>query len=153
MNDRINALIPRAIEVIDKVDIANSKGEVNSKFKGYIASFGSSIVLSGLLPSISFYTDTSSINGDPTPGQNRNLLLKAITLLLDPNNPSDLMDHVLKKSLNNPATSPKNADVEITMADLDIDQLEILQDDIFDAALALKMALRTFKLVTKNEGS
>lgn len=57
---KIEAYIPKAIEAIEALDIANDKGEVAKQFNGYIASFGASIRQSGLLATVLFYTNANS---------------------------------------------------------------------------------------------
>ena len=55
ISDKINNLVPKAMEAIRKVGIANNDDVVAKEFEGYIASFGPNIIQSGLLPTLIFF--------------------------------------------------------------------------------------------------
>ena len=50
----------RADAAIQAVEIVNKDGNIASEFGGYISSFGAAIVQSGLLPTIAFFSRTST---------------------------------------------------------------------------------------------
>lgn len=126
MKKRIEKYIPDAIELISEAKIANENGEVNNEFNGYFSSFGASIVQSGLKPTLAFFSNEKT-------AKERSKILKAIyKLVVDKNAPNDiepkkLLDHIIK--------NPK--------------QEELLKAKIIDASIALKLAVRTYKLVKK----
>jgi len=126
MNKKVNELIPKALDAI-----TNSRMAVNGKFekeyKGYIASMGASIIQSGLIATLAFYSNVSEKT------VKRKNVLDAILLLIAPNDQKDLLKYVLSK------VKPNNA------AALNSDELKKFEIKISDALIALKLALRTFK--------
>ncbi len=152
--DKINALIPMAMEVIEAVeykeDKKDSKGEVfkivqdngvvDKVYEGYIASFGANLNQSGLLPTLVFYQKNK---GDGK----RILWSKAIYKMLTgeySKNENDLIKYVIEESIQNGKKDP------YTLGDLDVDKLDDLEDKISEIVIALKLAVRTFK-IKKNE--
>ncbi len=121
--DRINDLIPLAID----------------------AAFGANLQQSGLLPTLVFYQKTK---GDGK----RILWSKAIYKMLtgeDSKNENDLIKYVIEESIDK---STKNAKKDsYTLGDLDVDILDDLEDKISEIAIALKLAVRTFKIKEKDE--
>jgi len=122
MNRRIEKLIPDAIDVVKEVLEKDEK--VASEYNGYIASFGASIITSGLLPAIAFYESESS-----GAQKDRKKLMTAIRKLIkktkkESDNNETLMKYVL----------PHKND------------LSEIKEEITDAAIALKLAIRTFEL-------
>lgn len=111
MRNRIENYIPKALEAIEKFDIANS-GEVPKQFNGYIASFGASIRQAGLFATVLFYANEQS-NAE----KDRKKVIKAIEYIIE--------DEIVK---NNRVEQSMRAKVE-------------------DAAVALKLSVRTFKLI------
>ncbi len=116
MKKRIEDYIPRAIELIKEVEIAKD-GEVNNKFNGYFSSFGASIVQSGLKPTLAFFSNEES----------KEMIVKAIAELLKKHGEAigdlKLLDYVIASSNE-----------------------ENLKSKIIDASIALKLAVRTYKL-------
>ncbi|MEO0625666.1 MAG: type III-B CRISPR module-associated protein Cmr5 [Bacteroidota bacterium] len=75
IKQEITQLFPAAIEAT-KAHLMNDQQQVISEFDGYAASLGASICISGLIPTLAFYTDTKdNKNGNKT---QRYRLLKAI---------------------------------------------------------------------------
>lgn len=126
--------IEDAITVIDNVEIPDPKTkEVDSEFKGYFASFGASIIQSGALPTAIFFE-----NEESNPSAARTKVPKAILLLLQMKYPEDaslktakLLSGYLR---NNNSNGDKN---------------DNKTPKIITATVALKMALRTYKIKTK----
>jgi CRISPR-associated protein Cmr5 len=108
---KIEAYIPRAIEAIEQLAIANN-GEVAKQFNGYIASFGASVRQAGLLATVLFYGNANS-----NTEKEREKVVKAIEMMIG----HDIVNH-------NQVEKSTRVKVE-------------------DAAIALKLAIRTYKLV------
>jgi len=106
MSREVEAYIPKALEAIESLSIANDKGEIAKQFNGYIASFGASMRQAGLLSTILFYSNANS-NAE----KEREKVVKAIEKIISPAT----------------LTQENRAKVE-------------------NAAIALKLAVRTYKL-------
>lgn len=137
MNEKINSQIPKAILVIENFLFDKKKNVLPKEFKGYIPSMGASIIQSGLLPTLAFYQNDS---GKKAKSSN---LLRAILELIKPNGSedSDLISFVIQKS--------KNGNINgsyISNNELDFDKLYLLEEEISDALIAIKLAFRTFKI-------
>lgn len=121
----VESLMPKAIETVQNI-LLNEAGKVQKEYKGYIASFGASIIQSGLITAIAFYENTDSQVGDK-----RRLLMKAILRLIDedafnintPDNQYRLLDCVLSNQ----------------------DNYRELEDKIINASIAIKLAMRTYE--------
>lgn len=109
-----------AIRAINEVKISKT-GETPSEFTGYIASFGAAVVQSGLLPAVIFFEDKGGAS------QDRPKLMSAIRQMLG-------------------ITQPKLSDY-LLMPETD---LIAARNDVLRMAIALKLALRTFKKSTKS---
>lgn len=121
----INDEIAIAYDAIRAVGIANVKGEVKKTFRGQVTSFGASVLMGSLLPSIAFFSDSekSSVN--------RELILEAIFLILQKQgkvrtNEKDLFEY----AKNNPKES---------------------KEEILNAATALKLAMNLYHLIGETE--
>lgn len=137
MNETINKLIPKAIQAIKDSKMADSSNVVNKEFKGYISSMGASILQTGLLATIAFYAN------DDNKKAKSSFLLKAIFLMIKPNNSNtnNLITYVINQSKKD-ANLPDN----VSINNLDFDKLYLEEEKITNALIALKLALRTFKL-------
>lgn len=133
---RIEKMIPSAIASVISCKIAtkqNNDGidKVESEFNGYISSLGASIVYAGLLPTMVFF---STQGGSKV---NRPAIIKAIEHILKENsflkNDVPLLDTIKK----------------LVQADNNA-ELARLGDLIADAAVALKLAVRTYPEKPKN---
>lgn len=125
MNKKINELIPKALEAIKSSKMADNSDLVDKEYKGYIASMGASIIQSGLLATLAFYSNEQSGSADK-----RLKLMKAIVkTILNANSEKKILDYVLIGSHN--GTNK-----------YEIDKFE---KKISDALIALKLAIRTFK--------
>ncbi|MBK6914997.1 MAG: type III-B CRISPR module-associated protein Cmr5 [Ignavibacteriales bacterium] len=124
MNKKVNELIPKALAAITASEMA-SADSVDKEYKGYIASMGASIIQSGLIATIAFYSNKQSGSADK-----RLKLMKAIVkTILNTNSDEKLLDYLLTGS-HNGTNKPE------------IDKFE---KQISDALIALKLALRTFQ--------
>ncbi|MEA4926822.1 MAG: type III-B CRISPR module-associated protein Cmr5 [Syntrophomonadaceae bacterium] len=119
---QVEDYIPKALVALESCEIM-SKGLIPKEFKGYIASFGAAIITNGLLPAIAFYQDQGEAK------KKRNSLMKAILYIIDEDghNHQSLMVYV---------------------NDRQQDRAEI-KDKIMAAAVALKLAMRTFEFTEK----
>lgn len=125
---RLDKMIPMAIEVIKTVGIPK-QGRVNNTFHGYMASFGADMVLTSPLAAAIFFEDKSGAK------ESRELVPKAILRLLSMEKPTEVRlqgDEKLSAYLIRHAQEGKLP--------------KTLVDDLVAAAVALKMALRTFPL-------
>lgn len=118
---RIEKYLPKAIKLIENGGFLKDK-EIPGVYNGYISSFGASIIQSGLLATSAFYENQQSKSE-----QNREKVTKVILKLIDEKaNTGRLFDYLQKKKI-----TPE------------------LTDKIRDAAVALKLGIRTFKLADK----
>lgn len=127
----IEKILPAAIQAVkDKVI---TKNEVPKEFNGYISSFGASIIMSGLLPTLVFFSQEGKSKG------NRKSVIDAI-------------EQILNAEYNGLLSADNNLlkTVEI-MVNKNID-MQRLQDKIQEAGIALKLAIRIFPK-SKNESN
>ena len=74
---KIEDLIPIALDAAKKfIAVDRDKFIIPKQFKGYISSFGSSIIQSGMLPTLAFYSDAKKSKGD------RSMLIPALIYIL-----------------------------------------------------------------------
>lgn len=126
---RIQIMIPDAIEAARNNLVQN--GKIKNEFNGYISSFGASIISAGLLPSIIFYSQKGE-------SAERNKIITSIEFILRKHGyPQDfnLLNRV--KALYTGMTNQP--------------EIDRLTDRIFDAAIALKLAIRTFPKLKKGQ--
>ncbi len=126
MKKRIEIYLPKALTILKDVGIVASNDSADSKFKGYFSSFGAVIVLSGIKPTFAFYANE---NSDET--KKRAKILTAIYKLVVP--------------ADNQNLNPKPKDLLKYYIDNENVDLQLKQK-ILDAAIALKLALRTYNL-------
>ncbi|MEM6342924.1 MAG: type III-B CRISPR module-associated protein Cmr5 [Bacteroidota bacterium] len=131
MNRIIETLIPHAIDVVQDSGISR-KGEVDPEFKGYIASFAASIIQAGLLPAVIFFEDE-----DTNSQKDRFLVPKAVLMLL-------LKSGLLASSMQGHKRLSKY------ILATDADYVPGLQQKILHAAVAIKLAIRTYPKKTQN---
>lgn len=117
---KLDRLIPLAIDAANK-NLAKN-GMIPKEYNGYISSFGAS-ARSGLKPAVAFFENKSADSM-----QDKTMLMKAVLEIICKYRqvipePATLMEYVL---------SPETGD--------------FLKKDVMDAATALKLAIRTFKL-------
>lgn len=112
----------------DAIDTARNHlvedGKIKNEFNGYISSFGASIISAGLLPSIIFYSQ----KGDSA---ERNKIILCIEAILKKHGYPDSFN-LLKTVESHFKNTPNQAEINR------------LTDKIFDATIALKLAIRTF---------
>ncbi len=141
--DTINNYIPKAMEAIKKVEIADKNDTVKGVYEGYIARFGANIRQSGLLPTLVFFNNDKKENKDKGKEGESSKWLRAILYVLTGSIGNSGVD-LIKYVINETKKSEKN---EYQQTDLDFDELMSLQSKIEDIVVALKLAVRTFKIV------
>ena len=102
-----------------------NNGEICKEFKGYISSFGAAITQSGLLPALAFNHQSESGSK-----KDRILLMEAIFLLI--------------KKMRNDEIIVKENLFEYAKV---VSDLRFLKNQIVDATTAIKLVIRTYKLV------
>jgi len=134
MKKRIEKCLPDAIKIISKVEIkdgdktfkiANSNNEVDNKFSGYFSAFGASIVLSGMKPALAFYSNVKTV-------KERALILSAVYALINKTNENEIKN-----------IKP----IDLLLFYIENENDKLLKQKILDAAIALKLAVRTYKLI------
>lgn len=123
----IQKIIPTAIKAAEKHLVNN--GKISSEYNGYISSFGASVISAGLLPSIIFYSQQGE-------SKERQKIIAAIEQILRKHGYPDI--NLLEKVEK--LFKGKNTQADINR----------LTEKIFDAAIALKLAIRTFP-IPKND--
>ena len=138
---RIDELIPKAIEAINRNKIPGANNIVPNEYKGYIDTFGASIVQNGLIPAIIFF-EAGGKEGEPNTYdpekqriyENRKKLMKTILDLI--------------KGIEKGKTSTLYEYVTLQKKSMDEKQI---RQQVVDAAIAVKLALRTFAIRKKDE--
>ena len=134
MKKTLQELIPTARKVIKDVEIAN-QGQVSTLFKGYISSFGASIVQAGLLPTVIFFENDSK-----TESEARKKVCQAIYLMIEREKDSQrAVSNLDDYQFHNYLLGKENGQERFKNPQL--------LKKVTDYAIALKIALRTFKLV------
>jgi len=119
----VEDLVAKAIEAIEEHLVNN--GEVDRQYNGYISNFGASIIQSGLIPTIAFFSSEKSSSE-----KDRKKLLEAILFLI--------------KDMDNSVDSSRLIDYAIR--EQNKNKLDLAEERILRSATAIKLAIRTFKL-------
>lgn len=127
---RIEKFLPEAIASITDCKIAE-KGKVDGAFNGYISSLGASIISAGLLPTMIFFSNKGGSQAD------RPAIIRAVEQILKKHHYLGANDRMLENIM---AMVKKN----------DNPGLARLSSLIADAAVAIKLAIRTFPENNKN---
>lgn len=135
MKKRIEKMIPLAMTAIEdhfkKED--GSIPPIPRTFQGSISSMGASILQMGLLPTLAVFADTDTGAKD----DQRTKLLDIISNVLAKY--TDYGDNALFRNRGSKSACK-------VAADMNEEQRKRLKDVILDAAVAVKLSLRTFKL-------
>ncbi len=125
----VEKLIPAAIASV-QANLAKNES-VNKAYKGYISAFGAGIIQSGLLPTLAMYKGTE---GSDHKKAETGHLLKAIFEVIKVNrkpeiiSDQDLFDYALRVMQ-------------------DGNKQQMVMNEIINASIAVKLAIRTFKLI------
>lgn len=123
--------LQRALEVAARLQPSAEVRVLDEKLKSDISSFGTAVLHSGLLPGIALFSDSSTNSG-----KRRVQLLNAVYLVLETD-----------ASLPNRGQISKTETLLLRKAmDCPPAENDRLRNAVMDAAIALKLALRTFEL-------
>jgi CRISPR-associated protein Cmr5 len=134
MRHRVDEFLPFAFKAIENVQIGNKRiykekdgaRTVPKEFKGYISSLGASIIQAGVKAALTFYeAEESGSKSD------RRFVNAAIKYILTKNSDTEYSDFKLTGLLE----GLSSFDEQLRKA-----------EEIMDAATALKLALRTYKM-------
>lgn len=141
MQKKIEHLLPAALNAVNQVLVKEyGKNKIPKGYQGAISGFGTSLIQMGLLPTLAVYSDK-----DSSASIKRPLLLEALFSILT----SDACKFSAKVELPEISFEKnqlKNADgvlEEIASSNYSRE----LKEHLMHAALALKLAIRTYKLV------
>ncbi len=139
MLKKIEYLLPAALDSIDK-NLAghdDHKEGIPSGYQSAIAGFGTSLLQMGLLPTLAVYCDQ-----DHQAGIRRDLFLQTLFAILL-HEKSHLSEKAKKELFENGRVNLKNLLRKV-------DQSQVLKQELksqlMEAALAFKLAIRTYKL-------
>jgi CRISPR/Cas system CMR-associated protein Cmr5 small subunit len=151
---RIEKLLPLALQAIRKELVKSDGLSVREEYDGYVASFAPSVRTANLLPTLSFYTDIHKVEEksenkghdgrDPRRCHVTAAMYRIIKKEIEQEvKLDDLLYYALEKTygsdLRNTPAFPAHSKRPP----------EDLRQEIMDAAIALKLALRNFKQVPK----
>jgi CRISPR-associated protein Cmr5 len=149
--NKIEKLLPYSLKAAQRF-ITIDKGELSvpKQFKGYISSFGASVIQSGLMPTLAFYSDAKKAKGD------RSLLVPALIDILFQNE-SYPIDIEVQKKLDD-LDKDKEKDMKqivhyffAWLLEANSENPQKLRKELMDASIALKLALRTFREVDNDK--
>ncbi|MEM6525876.1 MAG: type III-B CRISPR module-associated protein Cmr5 [Bacteroidota bacterium] len=126
MNQKIDNLIPIAFRAVE--DKLATNGQVSRQYNGYIASFGASVVQSGMMAALVFNHREESRSE-----QDRKALMDAIFEVTKSLEEHQVIEPSLLDFYRNKLTDKRR-----------------LKLNIMDAAAAIKLVIRTFKLVEES---
>ena len=119
---RVEKYIPKALQVLDATfKDKDGDGEIPSAYNGYISSFGASIMQSGLKPTLALFENTKA-NTKETRKPLNEIILK---ILDDTTDERSLLRYVLQSKKDE----------------------QYIKEQILDISIAIKLSIRTFKLV------
>lgn len=124
---RVEKYIPTIIEILSN-DYKNAK--IPKIYNSYIAAFGSSVAMNGLVATVALYEDMNKIKQKRTKGD-RSYITSTILKVLSQEDTNIQQTSLLKYVLENDETK--------------------LKRKIIDIAIAFKLALRTFELEESEE--
>ena len=126
------------------VETMLTNGILDKEYDGYVSSLGASIINSGLLPTLSFYTDVHKSASEVR----RFKLLKAIFAVVNPtaaeaagNDNKGLLNYVLEKVYGEGFQHAPAG----TLGEGDKKELAKQKSRLLEAAVAVKLAMRNFK--------
>lgn len=119
----IEKILPTAIQVVK--DHVLNEGKVPKEFNGYISSFGASIIMSGLLPTMVFFSQEGKSKGNRT------------TVILS-------IEAILQKEFAGILTENDKLLKTVEKMVKEGRSMQRLQDKIQIAGIALKLAIRIF---------
>ena len=121
----IEKILPTAIEAVKKFVIPENQTEVPKEFNGYISSFGASVISSGFLPTIVFFSQAGKSKGD------RRSVISAL-------------EYIVSKEFPEIISSNEKIITKVTEMVKAEQSMNRLQEKLNEAAIALKLAIRIF---------
>lgn len=138
MKKRIEEMIPLAISAIENyAEFKDSTGQLKpipATYQGSISGMGAAILQMGLLPTLAVFADQESGAKD----DQRQHLLSIIRTILE-----KYVNYEDKQLL---IDNPNDDLCKLAAKKMDETKRKRLQDYLLDAAVAVKLSLRTFKL-------
>jgi CRISPR-associated protein Cmr5 len=130
MQYRVDKYLPKAFESIQRVKVGVKtflvkEDTVPKEYKGYISSLGANMIQAGVKTALTFYESEESGSKN-----DKRLINAAIKYIISDANSDEYSDYKLSDTLNN----------------LSPDECQSKAEQIMDAATALKLALRTYKM-------
>lgn len=139
---KIEYLIPAALDAVENVLAPKYPNGIPSGYQSAISGFGTSLMQMGLLPTLAVYTDR-----DSEADIRRDLLLKALFhIVIHENGHFPESGKSLVPRDNHGHT---NTDQLLRSVAHSAFPKEELKEHLMQAALAFKLAIRTFKLIKK----
>lgn len=144
LSDKINQQIPLAMNYI-KNALANSQGDVPKEYESYLNAFGMALRNSGLLPTLIFYSKGQK-------SQDSTKILDGIYFLIKGNMPESknalimyVIDNAEKNNIE--VSHTDNSCKGSKLSSFKVESMDDAEEQISEAVLALKLAIRTFNLV------
>lgn len=134
--DRVETYIPKAMKSLQE---HFPKNEIERKYSGYVASFGASLTQSGLIPTLAFYYNKPSDGGGEKKEKEKENRKK-----------SSPVDRIKIMKILEEMLGIKESLLKYVINQEEDE--ELFQEKIKRAAVALKLAMRTFKLTDGGEG-
>lgn len=134
MKRTLQHLIPKAIQVIDLVDIPNKTAmphTVSGTYHGFIASLGAGIIQAGVLPAVIFFENSES---DRAVKADKYRITQALHCLI-----------AWEKDGKKPSKKPDQHALSTYIIENDLQYSSRFLDQLTSYAVALKIAMRTFK--------
>ncbi len=128
----VDALIPRAYKIIEEVEISEG-GKVANGYRGQIATFGAAVSMGSLLSAVAFFSEEESSSA-----VDRSKLMLAIYRLI--HSESEGTD---VKPTENEKVKLFNYIIENN------DDINEIKEKVFDAALAIKLAINMYEIEKK----
>lgn len=151
MNNRLSKLIPPAITAIEEILAKPAGGKpIPREYQGYISSFGASVKQMGLLPSLAAFAG-QKVDGGSKENQGDLLTILHRVLCSDASGLPDGVKAALKsKKYRETDTGTDVEHEKLFRYALDIakdqQKFRAFRTHLLDAAVAIKLAIRTFKL-------
>lgn len=134
---KINDMIPSAYKVLGEVGIADDKYRVLKAYRGQIATFGAAIIMGSLTSAVAFFSKKGNSDKENSSGVDRQKILNGIIKLV-------LTQEEIK--------SFENKDYgAMLMCHIGKKTEKIAQEEIINAAIALKLAMNLYEL-DENDG-
>ena len=118
---RIDQYLPEAIALLRELKVADESGDIPKTFRGYISSFGAAVVMGSLRSAVAF--NSVQNNAD----KERQKLMQIIYCLIK--DPKD------------------SSDVSLLQYIIDQNNDDAIKEKIYDAAIAVKLAMNAYNLV------